>query len=230
MQYRKSARERPAARPFGGLAPRGCSATQMVRKALFGAMAAAAFWAPAWADPLPLRGIALQDHRGHVYKADAVPRGPVLLHFIYTGCSATCPTQVRELVELRAQLPAALRRQVRFFSISLDPLADTPATLAAFARKAGAEQPGWQFLTGARGPVDGLIERMRLFDPAKPGVADHRTALYLYGSDGQLVQRFRGVPVDIPRLGDELARLVHFEASAAAKPARAALLPASAPF
>jgi protein SCO1/2 len=168
------------------------------------------------ADPAPLRGVQLQDHRGRSFKADDKGRGPVLMHFIYTGCGATCPTQVRELVELRAKLPAELRQQVRFLSVSIDPLSDTPATLAAFARKHGADQPGWQFLTGPRAQVDGLAERMRLFDPAKPGVADHRTALYLYGSDGQLVQRFRGVPVDGPRLADELARLVRFESSARA--------------
>jgi cytochrome oxidase Cu insertion factor (SCO1/SenC/PrrC family) len=170
------------------------------------------------ADPAPLRGVMLQDHRGRAFKADdkASGSGPVLLHFIYTGCGATCPTQVRELVELRAKLPAELRQQVRFLSVSIDPLTDTPATLASFARKHGADQPGWQFLTGPRAHVDGLAERMRLFDPAKPGVADHRTALYLYGSDGQLVQRFRGVPVDGPRLADELARLVRFESSARA--------------
>lgn len=226
MQYPKIAPERACAAGPGG---------RSIRSA-FAPWALAAGWAwaalhpvAAWADPLPLRGVVLQDHRGQAYKADAVPRGPVLLHFIYTGCSATCPTQVRELVELRAGLPAELRRQVRFLSISIDPLADTPAALAAFARKTGAEQPGWQFLTGARAQVDGLAERMRLFDPARPGVADHRTALYLYGSDGQLVQRFRGVPVDTRRLGDELARLVRFEASAAAKPARSALSSAPAP-
>lgn len=161
----------------------------------------------ACSQPLPLRDVRLVDQRGQALSMAALAGRPTLLHFIFTQCGTTCPTQVQELVQLHAGLPAAVRAQVRFVSVTVDPLSDTPATLTAFARRHGALRPGWDFATGSPVEVGRLVERMAVMRPDRSGPArpdDHRTSLYLFGSDGQLVQRFRGVPVDGARLAHEL--------------------------
>lgn len=168
---------------------------------LWAAGAAAALSAP-W------HGLTLRDHRAQPADAASFGGRPLLLHFVYTGCSSTCPVQLRELAQLHAELPAAVRSSVRFVSVSIDPEHDTPQTLAEFARRMGADRPGWRFVTGEARQVQRLAERLQAFD-ARLGTRpeDHRTSLYLFGADGQLVQRYRGVPVDRARLADELTRI-----------------------
>lgn len=165
----------------------------------------------ATAQPAPLRGLTLQDQAARRMDAAAYRGRTLLLNFVFTGCSTTCPTQTLELAALRRSLPPALRAQVDFLSVSVDPLADTPATLAAFARRMGADDPpGWRFATGAPSQIDTLAQRLAATDPRQPtsGPADHGTALYLFDTTGVLRQRYAGVPVDRPRLARELAEVV----------------------
>ena len=140
----------------------------------------------------------------------------VLLHFVYTTCSTTCPTQVRELAALHDGLSQEARANIRFLSVSVDPLSDTPATLSAFARRMGADRPGWIFATGRPEQVQALVERMQAMAPGRqrPAPQDHRSSLYLFDASGELVQRFSGVPVDRPRLAAEMNRLVAAKARA----------------
>lgn len=165
--------------------------------------------AGAVAQPAPLQGVRGTDHRGQAFQPAQLAGRPVLMHFVYTGCGTTCPTQVAELAALHDALPEPTRRKVQFLSITVDPLADTPPALAAYARRMGSERAGWRFVTGTMASLSPLYERMQVFDPraASRDVADHRTSLYLYGADGRLLQRFRGVPVDRERLVAELSRL-----------------------
>jgi len=166
--------------------------------------------AAASAQPAVLDRAGLRDHRGQAVDRASLQGHPLLMNFVFTGCSTTCPLQVRELVELHRALPRDVQAAVRFLSISVDPVHDTPQTLAEFARRMGADLPGWRFATGAPPQVEALIGRMQAQDPRRsnPGPQDHRTSLYLFDATGALVQRFAGVPVDRPRLADELSRLV----------------------
>jgi protein SCO1/2 len=180
-----------------------------------GARAAAALWLaasalPAIAQSAPLRGLSLQDQASRRLESAAYRGRTLLLNFVFTGCAAACPTQTLELAALRRSLPPAVRAQVDFLSVSVDPLADTPATLAAFARRMGADPVGWRFATGAPAQVDTLVQRLAAADPRQPnpGPADHGTALYLFDATGVLRQRYAGVPVDRPRLARELAEVV----------------------
>lgn len=160
---------------------------------------------PAHAQPAPMRDLAWTDQTSRAFGPRALAGRPVLLHFVYTGCSSTCPLQVRQLVQLRDSLPAPVRTQLRIVSVSVDPRQDTPAALQAFARAQGADQPGWHFLTGPG--ADALSDRLRALPTPRGLPAEHRTQLYLYDARGALVQRYAGVPVDVARLRDEITPL-----------------------
>lgn len=160
------------------------------------------------AQPAPLQGITLRDQQAGPVVAEALRGKVTLLHFVFTGCSATCPTQVRELAAVHDALPPAAREAVRFVSVSLDPH-DTPAAMAAFARRLDADRTGWQFASGKPADIALLATRLQAFDPqkAKPSLDDHRTSLFVFDARGALMQRYTGVPVDRPRLQRELAQL-----------------------
>ncbi|MDO9002440.1 MAG: SCO family protein [Aquabacterium sp.] len=161
----------------------------------------------AHAQPAALRGLALVDHHGQALIPETLTGRPVLLHFVFTTCASTCPAQVHELAELHAQLPTPVRQRLAMLSVTVDPLSDTPATLKAYARRLGADRPGWRFVTGPPAAVQTLVDRMQALNtrslPARP--SDHRTSLYLFDTQGVLIQRFNGVPVDRPRLLHEIA-------------------------
>jgi len=180
-----------------------------MRPFLVALLSALFFVLTARAQPAALKGIELRDHRGQAVDAPSLQSRPLLMNFVFTGCSTTCPTQVHELAELHRALPDDVRAAVRFLSVTVDPSHDTPQSLAEFARRMGADLPGWRFATGAPPQVEALLARMQAFSPrrgqARP--QDHRTSLYLFDAGGVLVQRFAGVPVDRPRLADELSRL-----------------------
>lgn len=182
-------------------------------------LVALAFWAAnAWAQPASWQGLTLQDHRQAAVHARALQGQAVLMHFVFTTCSTVCPVQVRELAEVHAALPDDVRRRVRFVSVSVDPLQDTPASLAAFARRMGADRAGWHFVTGAPAQVHTLLDRLQVMDTRATGSRarpeDHRTSLYLYDAAGTLVQRYGGVPVDRPRLTEEITQVVRRPAAA----------------
>jgi protein SCO1/2 len=169
--------------------------------------AASAGSAPGFFDNF--RGMRLLDHDGQPLQTAQFGGHLVLVHFVYTGCSTTCPLQVRALADLQQQLPPPLRARVRLLSVSLDPLHDTPAVLKAFATRMGADLSGWRFATGRPQDVARVADALRLFRPgvAKPQLDDHSTALWLVDGSGQLRMRYAGNPPDVPRLLRELAAL-----------------------
>jgi protein SCO1/2 len=103
---------------------------------------------PAAAQPAVLDGIRGVDQQGRPLEARRLAGHPVLLHFVFAGCTSSCPTQLLELAELHRGLPEAARRRIRFVSVTVDPLSDTPQALAALARRMGADREGWTFLSG----------------------------------------------------------------------------------
>lgn len=169
------------------------------------ALAAALLSAGALAQPAPLKDLKLTDHHARPLDAAGLRGRPTLLHFVYTTCSTSCPVQVRELGLVRQALPDDVRARVRFVSVTVDPLQDTPASLAAFARRLDADQPGWHFVTGPG--AHALADRLQALTAQRPRAEDHRTSLYLYDARGALVQRYGGMPVDRARLAEEITQV-----------------------
>lgn len=98
----------------------------------------------------------LTDSRGRtVTQADLTGR-VVVANFVFTSCGATCLQVSRKVASVQKRL--AGNNEVRFVSITIDPKTDTPATLAGFARKIGADDPGWLFLTGESNKVVRLLD------------------------------------------------------------------------
>jgi cytochrome oxidase Cu insertion factor (SCO1/SenC/PrrC family) len=82
------------------------------------------------------RTVTLRDLQGKVWVAD----------FIFTSCAGMCPMMSGEMQKLAQTLP----REVSFVSFTVDPARDTPAVLAEYGKKFGADGRRWMFLTGKR--------------------------------------------------------------------------------
>ncbi len=93
-----------------------------------------------------LPDFALLDASGRKFARERLSGKVWVADFIYTRCEDTCPLQSVEM--RRLQQAFAAHEDFRQLSITTDPAHDKAATLAAYARKFGADRARWFFLTG----------------------------------------------------------------------------------
>lgn len=99
---------------------------------------------------------------------------PVVLNFIYTTCTTICPVVSQTLSQLQSKLGTD-RDRVHLVSISIDPEEDTPARLAAYARKYDAG-PEWQHYTGT---LSASVAAQRAFDAYRGNKMNHTPVTFL---------------------------------------------------
>ncbi|MCY1528262.1 hypothetical protein D9M68_633620 [compost metagenome] len=96
---------------------------------------------------------------------DDLIRGKVVaINMMYVMCEGICPTMTANMRKVQRLLGDRLGREVHLYSITLQPLMDTPEVLKAYAVRHGA-QPGWTFLTGAPEDIRRLRYSLGFFDP-----------------------------------------------------------------
>lgn len=108
--------------------------------------------------------ITLADLRGLVWVAD----------FIWTRCPDACPLMSAVMARLQAEF--AHEPAFRLVSFSIDPQYDTPAVLARYATKYGANPDRWFFLTGDKKTIYRLVRegfKLAVQDPDDPQAFRH---------------------------------------------------------
>ncbi len=113
---------------------------------------------------------------------------PVLLDFIYTTCTTTCPVMSLTFAEVQQRLgPQAAR--VKMVSISIDPEEDTPRRLTEYSKRfrAGAQ---WSFYTGT---LQASIAAQRAFDVYRGDKMNHTPATLFRSAPGQPWVRLEGL-------------------------------------
>jgi cytochrome oxidase Cu insertion factor (SCO1/SenC/PrrC family) len=94
----------------------------------------------------------------HFYD-DLLKGKTVLINFMFTSCAGVCSPMTANLARVQKHLGERLGRDIVIISITVDPVADTPSVLKAYADKFGAK-PGWYFLTGSNANVDGVLSKL----------------------------------------------------------------------
>ena len=138
--------------------------------ALFVALPAVPVSAASWGDSyFPNVPLVTQDGQTVRLYDDLIKDKIVLINFIYASCKEVCPLVTARMAQLQKALGDHVGRDIFLYSISLDPLHDTPAVLKQHAEAFHAG-PGWLFLTGK--PEDIAIVRYKLGERGK-GLTDH---------------------------------------------------------
>src|SRR5260370_35538347 len=104
-----------------------------------------------------LPDVTLIDQDGKAISMASLKGKPVLIDFIYTSCSSTCPVLTSKIAAVARELGPALGANVTIVSITLDPEHDTPAELASYAKSQGANSNSWRFLTGKHADIDQVL-------------------------------------------------------------------------
>ena len=133
-------------------------------------------------------------HRGQAITLDALLQGKTTaLQWMFTGCSATCPIQGA----LFAQAQTALAQEsgaLQLLSLSIDPLGDSPAALAAWLQRFGAGSR-WLGVVPRVGDVDRIVALLGSGGDRKPtGNDPHTGQVFIINPQGALAFRTSALP------------------------------------
>ncbi|MHB1559216.1 MAG: SCO family protein [Isosphaeraceae bacterium] len=139
------------------------------------------------ADIGPAPRTVLMDAAGNSFDLASLKGKVVLVSFVYTTCTGTCPGTTQAMVRVRKTLDEAhlWGGSVAFVSITLDPRRDTADTLRQYARVFRATDPSWHFLTGPPEKVAAVIADWDMWVKELPnGALDHPSRVFLLDPRG----------------------------------------------
>ncbi|HEX9276202.1 MAG TPA: SCO family protein [Casimicrobiaceae bacterium] len=143
--------------------------------------------------------VRLADYRGK----------PLLVSFVYTGCSQVCPTTTRFLgravTEARRALgPDAFNVATIGFNLPFD----SAAAMKAFAKQQGIDQSRWKFLSPDAASVDALAADFGFVYNATASGFDHITQVTIVDANGRVFRQVYGESFELPMLIGPLRELV----------------------
>ena len=145
------------------------------------------------------RRVRLADFRGK----------PLVVNFVYTGCSQVCPTATRFLSQAIQNAQQALGPD-KFTAVTIGfnlPF-DTPLAMKNFATRHGLSQPNWEFLSPERETVAALTADFGFSHALTAGGFDHITQVTLVDAQGRIVRQIYGDSFELPILVEPLKQLV----------------------
>ncbi len=107
---------------------------------------------------MPIGNLLAVNQFGEPVLLNADLRGKmVALNFFFTSCTSVCPKMSAHMRMLEYAFRRTPMRQndttIQFVSVSVDPRNDTPGALRAYAKRVGADENHWWFLTGDKGTI-----------------------------------------------------------------------------
>jgi protein SCO1/2 len=166
--------------------------------------------------PLPVLGhvptFQLVDEHGAPFTTASMLGHVSVVDFVFTHCTSSCPRLTARMAELQERV----RRDpaVRLVSFSVDPENDTPAVLAEYAARAGADTTRWTFVTGAIDDMERAVVLGFKMSAAKiaKGATDydvvHGEWLVLVDRAGDIRGYYpTGEPQEFQALQDDVTRL-----------------------
>ena len=122
--------------------------------------------------------VTLIDQHGREVEFRAAMLGdrPVFVEFIFATCTTICPVLSAGFASMQRKL-GDQREQVLLVSITIDPEHDGPEELRKYLDRYGAKT-GWDFFTGTREDIDGV---MRAFDAFVPDKMSHKPLTFVRG-------------------------------------------------
>lgn len=141
---------------------------------------------------LPVHGAAadftLTERSGRLVSRADLAGKVWIADFVFTRCAGPCPALTSRMARLQRDLPP--RDDLRLVTFTVDPDYDTPAVLAEYARRYGAEPERWLFLTGPKEAIRHLsVEgfKMGLVEaPPELGGITHDTHFALVDRAGRI--------------------------------------------
>ena len=148
----------------------------------------------------------LTNQSGQVMKRSDLNGKIWVVDFIFTSCESICPTMTKNLVTVQEAFSDS--EDVRFVSISVDPVTDTPEVLAQFGEKYGADPERWDFLTGPKDYVQEISYKSFMLATGEE-MTNHSPKFILVDRDGDIRGLYIGIDLmDVDRLKRDIQTLL----------------------
>ncbi len=133
---------------------------------------------------------ALTDQTGKPVKSADLKGKVLLVGFVFTTCSGSCPATTHRmgLVQRELKEKGLLKDNgARLVSITLDPKRDTPEVLRGYMRLYDVDAASWTFLTGPPAQVNKVVADWGMWAREAPnGQLDHPSRVYLVDRRGNV--------------------------------------------
>jgi protein SCO1 len=151
---------------------------------------------------------ALVDQSGTTVRSERLRGHALVVSFVFTTCREACPLITAQLARAQARARTEkLDGRVRFVSITLDPVTDTPDVLRRYAEAYGIDLTNWHFLTGASEDVARVIRAFGLTAVAGDRIV-HGSLVMLVDGEGRIAERRTDLELDPQRLLASLRKLL----------------------
>lgn len=145
------------------------------------------------------RQVRLADFRGK----------PLLVSFVYTGCTSVCPPTTRLLAEaLRKARSVVGPDSFRVVTIGFNLPYDSPTAMREFARRFGIEAPNWEFLTPYEAQLEALAADFGFSFRRTSWGFDHIAQVTVVDPNGRIYRQVYGDDFPIQMLVDPLKELI----------------------
>lgn len=149
----------------------------------------------------PVADFELLDQAGRTVRLSEFRGKVVAINFIYTRCPLpdVCPRLSASFASMQKRFAG---RDLVLLSITVDPEHDTPAVLAEYAKRWGADARGWRLLTGDVAGVAGQLGEVYWADE---GTIGHNSVTSIVGRDGRLAGALDGSNWRVEQLASLIA-------------------------
>jgi protein SCO1/2 len=133
---------------------------------------------------------------------------PLVVNFIYTGCSQVCPATTQFLAGAVKEAERTLGPGTfRVATIGFNVPVDDPASMRAFARRFGLGSANWVFLTPQANDVAALTAELGFRYEATAAGFDHLLQVSILDRDGRVYRQVYGDSFDAPLFVGPLLQL-----------------------
>ena len=146
----------------------------------------------------------LIDQKGQPVVLSAFRGKVVAINFIYTSCPLPnfCLRIANNFGVLQKRFTSRLRADLVLLTVTFDPVHDTPAVLAGYARRWDANPDNWHFLTGSPDDVKRVCHLFGVDFFPDEGLMNHSLHTAIIDVRGTLVANIEGNRFTADQLGD----------------------------
>lgn len=156
-----------------------------------------------------LSDYAFTDRQGRQVRLAEYRGKPVLVSFVYTGCTSACPPTTKLLAQsIRKAQGVVGSDSFHVLSVGFNLPQDSPEAMRDFARRFGIDAPNWKFLTPYKGQLTQLTSEFGFsYVPTSWGF-DHVTQVTVVDQQGRIYRQVYGNDFSIWLLVDPLKELI----------------------
>ncbi len=134
---------------------------------------------------------------------------PLVVSFVYTGCSQVCPTTTKFLSKAVRDARAVVGADsFNVASIGFNIPSGNPMSMRVFAKQNGIDDPRWAFLTPDAGAPAALARDFGFSYEAQSGGYEHLMQVTILDGRGRVYAQVYGESFDLPMLIRPLREMV----------------------